>query len=145
MQYCKTEINRGPREKSHRGAEGGDFSDLRIMDTYMAGIIRWINNIGIKTSNSCDGHGQCNPTIRVEDRTQKILLDSCLQLLSNGTWQYERNFIKRITPVHRNIRTNQDRYELLDIAEKLYHNMEALSNYIAAGSTITNEPRRRRY
>lgn len=132
-------------EDSHGGAEGGTSEELRIMDTYVAGIIRWINKIGIETWNSCDGHERRNPTIQINDNNQKIILDSCLQLLSNGRWRYERNNIKRITSDQRNIQANQDRYELLNIAEKLYHNMEALGNYISAGSRIANERRRQRF
>lgn len=40
--------------ESHGSAEGGPPDELAIMDTYMAGVIRWMNQLGIMTSGSCD-------------------------------------------------------------------------------------------
>ena len=49
---------------------GGNAEDLRIMDTYMAGLVRWINQVGISTTCSCDGRdGRRNhsPSIETKD------------------------------------------------------------------------------
>lgn len=36
--------------------DNGQFDDLEILDTHMAGIVRWLNLVGIRTDFSCDGH-----------------------------------------------------------------------------------------
>ena len=35
------------------------------MNFYMAGLVRWLDYIGIETSYSCDGHGERPPQIEV--------------------------------------------------------------------------------
>lgn len=42
-------------EQCKLGANGR-FDDLEILDTHMAGIVRWLNLVGIRTDFSCDGH-----------------------------------------------------------------------------------------
>lgn len=116
-------------EELHKGAEGGDPEDLGIMDTYVAGVIRWTNKIGIKTWNSCDGHGARSTSIEITSTDDKIVFNNCLNLLSKGKWRYEgRSLHNTATPSLRQI--HYDRLWLFDLAEKLYKNMEILESYV---------------
>ncbi|WP_462326142.1 hypothetical protein [Desulfoplanes sp.] len=63
--YVDESLWLGIVEKAHSGAESGRADDLSIMDTYMAGLVRWLHYIGIETSYSCDGHGERPPQIEV--------------------------------------------------------------------------------
>ncbi len=48
-------------DSSHGSAEMGKADDLAVMDTYMGGLVRWLNQVGIGTELSCDGHGEKRP------------------------------------------------------------------------------------
>lgn len=124
-------------EDLHGGAEGGNPNDLRIMDTYVSGIIKWINAIGIKTCYSCDGHGTPPVVIQISSHDDEITSTNCLNLLSRRQWKCENRRLvpnvtnPRIRQMHHGMRqANHDRLWLLDVAEKLYHNMDVLKEYI---------------
>lgn len=122
-------------ERLHRGVEGSasgfDNIELGIMDTYMAGIVRWLNALGLLTEYSCDGHGQKPPRLDVEDHRQAGIVDACLVAVSNGRWRYKDGVITK-EAVDRNLRRQHspDRYWLLDVAEALFRNREALQGLV---------------
>ncbi len=60
-------------DSTHGGAEGGSADDLAIMDTYMAGLVRWLNKVGIGTELSCDGHGLKKPSfIAIDEESARL-------------------------------------------------------------------------
>ena len=126
-------------EDLHGGAEGGDPDDLSIMDTYIAGIVRWTNAIGIKTCNSCDGHGTHPAFIQIRSSDDETVFINCLNLLSRGRWKYENRRLFHSAASTRMRQIHNDRLWLLDVAEKLYQNMETLKSYIVeTHKTIKN-------
>ena len=69
-------------DKLHTDSEGGrsDMSDIELqtMDTYMAGIVRWVNAAGIRTTHSCDGHSpheRRGPILDLADVSKKVPLN----------------------------------------------------------------------
>lgn len=133
-------------ENLHSGAEGGlaDFYhiELEIMDTFMAGIVRWINTAGLKTGFSCDGHGKIAPEIYAYDEEPQFflqtVLDSFLFSVSDGQWRYkerklinyegngDRRFNRRLMDEKKNF----NRYWLLDAAEKIYLKQDFLRDML---------------
>lgn len=112
-------------EQCRGGAEGGSPDELNIMDTHMAGIVRWLNYIGITTTLSCDGHGRELPRIEAVDTKNAQLAAWIL----NGTKQCFKSSRYIVTPVNpkvRNSRRDFDRKILLDIAEWLHSNHASL-------------------
>ena len=80
-------------DKLHTDSEGGrsDMSDIELqtMDTYMAGIVRWVNAAGIRTTHSCDGHSpheRRGPILDLADVSKKVPLNYFLRLVSDGEW-----------------------------------------------------------
>ncbi len=60
-------------DSSHGSAETGRPDDLAIMDTYMGGLVRWLNQIGIPTEQSCDGHGEKRPSfVAVDEESARL-------------------------------------------------------------------------
>ncbi len=60
-------------DSSHGSAEMGNADDLAIMDTHMAGLVRWLNQIGIGTELSCDGHGEKKPSfIAIDEESARL-------------------------------------------------------------------------
>lgn len=111
-------------EMLHERAEAGDFDDLIIMDTYMGGIIRVINEFGFETIFSCDGHGTENNVISLQDRHKSYALDICLKAISKGKYGYEHHSIVQANkrPIRHRMRAIRDRDFLLDVAELLHQN-----------------------
>lgn len=126
-------------ESSHKRAEGGDFFDLEIMDTYMAGIVRWLNIVGIETAGSCDGHATKEPYLWVGE-CQGALLDYCLQVLSSSRkWRFSN--CREITKhVIRNNRPRSvpdyDRNWLLDVGEEVHRRQKSLTELVVAAKKI---------
>ena len=60
-------------DSTHGCAEMGRADDLAIMDTHMAGLVRWLNQVGIGTELSCDGHGEKRPLfIAVDEESARL-------------------------------------------------------------------------
>jgi len=125
-------------EQCHSGAEGGQPDDLSIMDTYVAGVICWLNEIGIKTTISCDGHSRRPHSIGLSNPRQSYLLSSCLSLISAGRWKFENGKITQhagAVPQVRRRDSIESRW-LLDVAEKIYKNKKELSEVIQLAENI---------
>lgn len=109
-------------EETHKGAEGGLYNELFIMDTFMAGIVRWLNEIGITTEFSCDGHGKRKNKLKLINQNQNHVLDACLSVLSDGCWRYIENSIENTKMTSKGNKPIFERRWLLDVAEKIYIN-----------------------
>ncbi len=60
-------------DSTHGRAETGSAEDLAIMDTHMAGLVRWLNRVGIGTESSCDGHGAKKPSfIAIDEESARL-------------------------------------------------------------------------
>lgn len=131
-------------ENLHSGSEGGpsDMQNIQlgIMDTFMAGVVRWINAIGIETTFSCDGHDREEPKLRLADNNQEPLLDYCLRTISSGRWRFRgfRIAERRNSPA-RNLAAPSayDRSWLLNVAERLYENQAALIELVEVAQRVS--------
>lgn len=109
-------------EAIHSGAEGGNSSidniDLQIMDTFMAGVVRWINALGIDTHYSCDGHGQKNPKIYVNNKNDVFKFKKIISIASNNVLIFNDKTNEIVSSGHKS--EIIDRKKLLDVAENLH-------------------------
>ena len=120
-------------EKCHTGAEGGLYDELDIMDTYMAGIVRWLNEIGIFTDISCDGHERKPPSLCLRNKQDACIVNACLALLSGNVWRFQDNRLTCRQMVRNGFSNNNPRfrrYWLLDVAEKLHEKKNELQELV---------------
>jgi hypothetical protein len=109
-------------ERLHGGAEGGrtgfEGLELDLMDTYMAGVVRWLNALGVRTHISCDGHRRRAPYIEVMAKHQP----ATAELISWGSSErlvYDGRYITR-SGQRRGRGGWPARQHLLDLAERLH-------------------------
>jgi len=115
-------------EQTHSGYESGAFNseNLQIgqLDTYIAGIVRWLNAIGIETIMSCDGDGRPGRRPRVEMRNPDhgALLDYVTRVTTNDKWHYRGDKFHMRGPFNNNQLREEiyERHWLLDVGENLY-------------------------
>jgi hypothetical protein len=107
--------------QSHSGgAEGGPSGvqnmEMQIMDSFLAGVARWLSALGCPTSNSCDGHGRHLPNLRLADPSQSQRAARIIDHFSKGRVAYAYPLL---CP---NVWQTRDKFynELLDLAEELY-------------------------
>ncbi|MFT5730206.1 MAG: hypothetical protein ACI8PB_004384 [Desulforhopalus sp.] len=116
--------------KLHSDAEGGSCNNLAIMDTYLAGMVRWVNSIGIKTDISCDGHGRRNPSLTLNDKNDAVILDACLVLLSDSAWRFESPCLKYPQQPGRGLSKKRNVFHrgwLLNVAEHIQSKQKQLA------------------
>ncbi len=123
----------GAVENGHGGAEGGRADDLAIMDAYMAGLVRWLNQVGLATELSCDGHGERRPSfIAVDEDVARLaawLLNFRAPLFtqSGKTVKYAGS-----GPNPAATKPAERRKKMLDVAEWLAKNRDDLKAVVAA-------------
>jgi len=130
-------------EKTHSGAEGGRDDDLSIMDTYMAGLVRWHSYIGVETIYTCDGHGERSPQIDVPVHDIRIVL-WILRTRSNAFRQHYRDSI-----IYQHPRRGRDvsparttgRSDMLDVGEWLYDGLDELQELVGKMRSIRERGR----
>jgi len=110
-------------ENLHSRAEGGSYDELNIMDTYISGIIRTINEIGLKTHYSCDGHGREKSSIGFYSFEDSKYFAIILELISQDEYTFLNNSFIRCDRKH------MERKELLSIAKLLFYNKQVLAQY----------------
>jgi hypothetical protein len=118
-------------ERLHSGAEGGSYDELPIMDTYVAGIVRIINELGLQTCYSCDGHGKQRNRIRFSEKSSSYKFDACLIAISKGKYRFT-NY--SIVTMRKNALSSEhtsrkciryyNRDFLLEVAELLHKNRD---------------------
>ncbi|WP_075981816.1 M20/M25/M40 family metallo-hydrolase [Bacillus massilinigeriensis] len=88
---------------------GQEEPKIRELDTYIAGVIRQLNRLGLHTNICCDGHEKTRPSIGFAEWVEMDKVSRVFQAIGIG-----RFFIR-----NRYIRFNIERKDLLDLAEKL--------------------------
>ncbi len=142
-------------EGLHTGSEGGnsevDRFEINIMDTYMAGIVRWVNAAGIDTYFSCDGHEYQKAEMHLRKKSQERCLNYFLHFASDGEWRFQsRCFLKGDERPNANRRVgwrqlalteepDYDRSWLLDVAEKIYQHQNLLRQLAEISEELTRE------
>jgi tripeptide aminopeptidase len=89
---------------------GQDEPKIRELDTYISGVVREFNRLGLHTTISCDGHGRQNPLLGFAEWVDMEKVITVLQAAG----------VKRVNPRRREFRLAIQREQLLDIAEKLH-------------------------
>jgi len=117
----------------HGSAEAGQADDLSIMDTYMGGLVRWLNQAGIGTESSCDGHGEKKPWFTTVDEEGARLAAWLLNFRSPRFDQSGRTVKYAGSGPNPNATKPADRLKkMLDVAEWLSKNREDLKEMLAA-------------
>ena len=120
-------------ESCHSGAEGGSADDLAIMDTYMAGLVRWLGQVGIATEQSCDGHGEKKPFFVTVDEDNARLAAWLLNFRATQFNQAGKTVKYAGSGPNPNATKPADRLKrMLDVAEWLAKNREDLKDMLAA-------------
>ena len=123
------------------------------MDTYMAGIVRWINAAGIETTLSCDGHGYIKPQLKPRNESQAAALNYFLNLVSNGDWRFhvhqfrflqgDERIDARDRRDWRRLRQSTppdyDRAWLLDVGEKIHRHRDSLRQLVEIADELSRD------
>jgi len=115
-------------EACHGGAEGGAADELPIMDTYMAGVVRWLNCLGIETTFSCDGHERNQAHFQCVDPSSARIAVCILNLSGQQFRQQGQRVYQQEAPPR--ARSTIGVKTLLDVAEWLHSNQEHLSSAV---------------
>jgi hypothetical protein len=130
-------------EGLHGGAEGGPSDmeqiELKIMDTYMAGIVRWLNYIGLSTTYSCDGHNTQTPVIAFVQSDGSIIFENILNIICPSMKLVRRSRDSNTVSLSDRRANNHrdfDRSRLPALAEELYRNKDDLKILVNVMSRI---------
>ncbi|MCU0237682.1 MAG: hypothetical protein MUC72_11460 [Acidobacteria bacterium] len=120
-------------DSTHGSAEGGQADDLAIMDTHMAGLVRWLNQVGIGTELSCDGHGEKKPFFLAVDEDSARLAAWLLNFRASQFNQSGKTVKYAGSGPNPNAAKPAERLKkMLDVAEWLAKNREDLKVMVAA-------------
>ena len=137
-------------EKVRGGSEGGHADmerfQIEIMDTYMAGIVRWVNAAGIRTTHSCDGHPpyeRHGPRIMLANENQKTPLTYFLRVVSDGEWIFRgHSSLCKSSDLRRSRdgeQVNPDRAWLLDVAEAIHRHQAPLHQLVEISDELARK------
>ncbi len=120
-------------ESCHGSAESGKADDLAIMDTYMGGLVRWLNQVGIATELSCDGHGERKPSFTAADEDGARLAAWLLNFKAPQYNQAGKTVKYAGSGPNPNATKPAERLrKMLDVAEWLAKNRDDLRDMLAA-------------
>ncbi len=120
-------------DSSHGGAETGKVDDLAVMDTYMAGLVRWLNQVGVGTESSCDGHGERKPSFQATDEESARLAAWLLNFKAPQFNQTGKTVKYAGAGPNPNATKPAERQKkMLDFAEWLAKNREDLKNMLVS-------------
>lgn len=120
----------------HGGAEGGPADELSIMDPLMAGLVRWLNLVGIETSFSCDGHGRNYARLECRD-VNSARIAACILNLSGQQFQQQGRRISQVQNSPSSVSSTADAINLLDVAEWLHTNQVQLASTVQSMSSVS--------
>jgi hypothetical protein len=103
------------------------------MDTFLAGLTRWLSYIGIESGCSCDGHGEKAP-IFSSDESDHAVLRRCLKLVSTANIHFVNGRLRLSGPLERTFKNI--RPLLLDLAEAIYDKRDELSQHVKIARTL---------
>jgi hypothetical protein len=120
-------------ESCRGSAAGGHADDLAIMDTHMAGLVRWLGQVGIATELSCDGHGEKKPYFIAVDEDNARLAAWLLNFRAPQFNQSGKTVKYAGSGPNPNATKPADRLKkMLDAAEWLAKNRKDLRDMLAA-------------
>lgn len=89
--------------------QGKEEPKIKELDTYIAGVIRQLNRLGLHTAYCCDGHEQRNPAIGFAEWVNMEKASKALHAAG----------VSKFLVRNRNIKMAVPRQQLLDVAENL--------------------------
>lgn len=112
------------RDSFRGGAEAGPVGfeniELRIMDTHISGVIRWLNALGYTTTLSCEGHRPQQPCrIVLLSSQEQLEVSHLIREISAGELNYSDGIITEQNRVGKWVRPAKA--SLLDLGERLYN------------------------
>ena len=114
-------------EHCRRGAEAGrtgfDNIELDIMDTHLAGVVRWLNGLGINTTFSCEGHGPGKPCRLGTEAAYEQQLAQLIASCSRNHLAYRDGMIIYLDRTGQRPERPPPKHELLSLAERLHEHM----------------------
>jgi hypothetical protein len=117
----------------HGSADAGQAGDLAVTDTYMAGLVRWLNQVGIGIESSGDGHGEKKPWFTAVDEESARLAAWLLNFRSPRFDQSGRTVKYAGSGPNPAATKPADRLKrMLDVSEWLAKNREDLREMLAA-------------
>ena len=120
-------------DSTHGSAAGGQADDLAVMDTHMAGLVRWLGQVGIATESSCDGHGEKKPFFIAFDEDNARLAAWLLNFRATQFNQSGKTVKYAGSGPNPNAAKPAERLKkMLDVAEWLAKNREDLRVMVAA-------------
>lgn len=122
-------------ESCHGGAEGGAADELPIMDTYMGGLVRWLNVLGIETTFSCDGHGRNHARLKCRDQKSSRIA-ACILNLSGQQFQQQGLWISQSRNTPPTASLTAEVKDLLDVAEWLHTNQKQLASTVQSLKSV---------
>ncbi|WP_110114058.1 M20/M25/M40 family metallo-hydrolase [Bacillus sp. CGMCC 1.16541] len=88
---------------------GKEEPKVKELDTYVAGVVRQLNRLGLHTMYCCDGHDTRRPSIGFEQWVDMTSVSNVLQAIGVSTFHVR----------HQVISLKISRTQLLDLAEKM--------------------------
>lgn len=117
----------------HGAADAGRADDLAILDTHLAGLVRWLNQVGIATEASCDGHLERRPSFTAADEDGARLAAWLLNFRAPQFNQAGRTVKYAGSGPNPAATKPADRLrKMLDVAEWLAKNRDDLREMVAA-------------
>ncbi|WP_209121155.1 hypothetical protein [Alkalihalobacillus sp. BA299] len=142
----ENEINEEEFLTAYETIQGGDIYfkgvanvELAVLDTYISGLIRWLNSVGFRTTICCDGHDRRPALIGFKNRElEPLLLNSCLNLITKNEWgcSPRGNLTVKEKEGNRVRMVKSSRYRLLDLAELIYENRTVIKEFVHAGLVL---------
>ncbi len=102
------------------GPVGFENIELRIMDTHISGVVRWLNALGYTTTLSCEGHRPQQPCrLVLPSSKEQLEVSHLIREISAGALNYSAGIITEQDRVGEWIRPAKA--SLLDLGERLYN------------------------
>ena len=100
---------------SEAGATGLLSMELRLIDPYVSGVVRWLTALGYSTTSSCDGHGRVLPRFDLKNRVDQEDVSALILKMSRRRVVYAAPYL---CPNRWQSR-DEFYFDLLDLAEEL--------------------------
>jgi len=124
-------------ESIHGGAEGGYPYELFILDTYMAGLVRAIDDLGLKTCYSCDGHDSEPPSIGFNNKCDEaIFFFLCKSTRVNAAHPQRPVFPRQRPSWGGALEIQMNRRVLPDFAEQIVGKQQELRDWVKHSRAI---------
>ena len=115
------------RSGAEAGSVGFENLELRIIDTHISGVVRWLNALGFTTTLSCEGHRPSQPClILLKSVSEQLEASKLIREISAGTLNYKDGIITEQDSSGKWLRPAKA--SLLDLGERLHNRYSDVAN-----------------